>query len=524
MSARAVACRGLAVRLAGVLVVVAATSAAGCNNAARDSGVVGGTVDADSGLGPDVDSGTNDASSGDTPEPDAPPNLDTPSAADAPTPREDAVDTEPSDATPDGSVFEEQPTQPDLAAPPHMFHDIVPLADGNIGILWSWRSAEEVWCPDCEEMDIPDDECPAQCAREHLVFTVSDLEGRAIESTWTARTYVREGSGRFLGVSRTVETGDGDIVVAWRMCEGPSNWSCRAEIQRFSRIGEPRTERVELYERRYGALRIAAHPQTGRVLVTSFGDLTLTRGVGALLLDADLLPIRPWWMFTSPLGAVADVAGYAGGFLMAAADDAPSVAAPNCPFCESYICGPHSDCPEGPRSEQAGVQLHVLDADGLPVVRSAVLQRHDADGRASTLHRVALAAEPGFDGRAVAVATDRYDSGVGVAAGLSGGLGWEMLAEHEEVYPMGATIGLVDGRAYWLIESAVSIDDDPAGGRRMAAWSERDGLVGSLRYDGVLAMETFEFVVDDGRPVAVGFIVRHTPEGDACWGFLRVSF
>ncbi len=208
------------------------------------------------------------------------------------------------------------------------------LDPGRIGIITDVPARTETTCPDCEALDIPDDECPAVCSRERLEWSVVDATGNVVLGPRVLRTFVHPWSSTYLGYVQSGRLGNGNIAVAWTLCEGPPARSCEAEYAVFSPDGDPVVPRRTLYQGLYGELTMVVDPVRDIVLIARSSELVVRAGVFAAVLAADGSILRDFERIGSSaarhaIGVVDD-----GGFTLITEDRQPLADDQACPACE----------------------------------------------------------------------------------------------------------------------------------------------------------------------------------------------
>jgi hypothetical protein len=117
-------------------------------------------------------------------------------------------------------------------------------------------------------MSIPDNQCPAECSRERLDWTVFDQTGAKIDGPTTLRTFVLPASDSYVGFVGAAKLSSGNIGLTMTLCEGPPSRSCNGEYGVFTQAGAPVGSKIDLYRGFYGDLTIARNDRTNTLLVS----------------------------------------------------------------------------------------------------------------------------------------------------------------------------------------------------------------------------------------------------------------
>jgi hypothetical protein len=111
------------------------------------------------------------------------------------------------------------------------------LADGRVAVFEAESPPDDApRCPDCEEMMIPDEECPSVCARAALSLEWIEADGTVGDRIPIDRFAIGP-SAELIGSAAAVERDDGAIDLAWTRCLGAPEHACSTYRGRLDASG-----------------------------------------------------------------------------------------------------------------------------------------------------------------------------------------------------------------------------------------------------------------------------------------------
>lgn len=255
------------------------------------------------------------------------------------------------------------------------------LSDGRIAVLEAEAPADDApRCPDCETMMIPDDECPAACARASLSLQWIEADGSEGSRVPLDRFAIGP-TAELIGSASVADVGDGSIDLAWTRCLGAPGHSCgtyRASLDAsdvLTVMGDP------VLKPRVGSVTLIRDRAGRESLVRGWPDpYPFSLPIRVELVDGDAAPV----LLGSSEALMPSPSVTPQGTYLFVEDRSPGVVDASCPPCPSFVdCAigawppPGSDCVWGATQEGG---LGRIELDGGAAATTPVVSLPRGDG------------------------------------------------------------------------------------------------------------------------------------------------
>lgn len=254
------------------------------------------------------------------------------------------------------------------------------LGDGRIAVLEAEGPADDApRCPDCETMMIPDDECPAACARASLSLQWIEADGSAGSRVPLDRFAIGPTS-ELIGSASAADVGDGSIDLAWARCLGAPAHSCGTYRARLDPSDTLTLLGAPVLQPRVGSVTLIRDRAGHESLVRGWPDpYPFSLPIRVELVDGDAEPV----LLGSSQAIMPSPSVTDHGTYLFVEDRSPGVVEASCPPCPSFVdCAigawppAGSDCAWG-ASQQGGLGRIALNGAATATTPVVSLPRGD---------------------------------------------------------------------------------------------------------------------------------------------------